>query len=195
VTRRSCSPVRRIEERGAHATAHINWQKHGRGLADAMSAGIAQRTAAQIRRSSPPLSIEATRRSPAGVGMLRRIEAEPAYPPTKLALRLLAISACRPSEVCGAQWQELEHPNGLAPFWRIPPNRMKARVEHIVPLPPQAVAVIETLRPLTGHTKFLFPNKLALDRPMSRHSFRNMFYGCDFRGRIRPRIPRLVLRS
>jgi integrase len=130
-------------------------------FAFAIAAGIGiSNPAAHIRKALAPaistnlpaiLTLDGVRR------LLRQIEADPGYPPTKLALLLLALTACRPSEAIGAAWREFEHLDGVAPVWRIPANRMKTRAEHVVPLPPQAVAIIEAVRPLSGHLDLLFP--------------------------------------
>jgi integrase len=178
--------IREIEKHGRNATAHIVRQHMDAIFAEAMSAGIASTNpAAQIKKALAPAI---RNNQPAIVELdelrqlMRRIEASPSHPPLKLAFRLLALTACRPSEVCGAQWREFEHLAGVAPFWRIPSNRMKKRIEHIVPLPPRAIAVVETIRPLTGHSRFVFPNMHSLDLPMNRGAFHKALSRCDYRG-------------
>ena len=50
------------------------------------------------------------------------------------------------------------------PLWRIPAERMKMKHEHIVPLAPQAVAVLRKLRELPGSggsACFYFPHRRA----------------------------------
>jgi integrase len=176
-----------LEERGANATAHIVRQHMAAIFGFAISRGIAQSNPAAhvkealepvVRKNQPAiLTLDGVR------ALLQRIESEPAYPPTKLAFRLLALTACRPSEVRGATWREFEQLDGSAPFWRIPSARMgKTKAEHVVPLPPQAVAVIETLRPFTGHLPLLFPNMRSLDQPMSRNAFLDVLYRLGFKG-------------
>jgi integrase len=59
---------------------------------------------------------------------------------------------------------------------------MKMRVEHVVPLPPQVVAVIAALRPLTGHLELLFPSQRSLDRPMVSRTLLDMLYRLGFKG-------------
>jgi integrase len=58
----------------------------------------------------------------------------PAHPVTRLALRLLALTAVRPGEVRGAAWPEFECLDGPEPLWRVPAERMKMRRDHLVPL-------------------------------------------------------------
>ena len=58
---------------------------------------------------------------------------------SKLALRFLVLTAARPGEVCAAQWAEIDLPDAV---WTIPAGRMKAGVEHRVPLSVEALRVL-----------------------------------------------------
>lgn len=88
-------------------------------------------------------------------------------PITRLALRFLALTAVRPTELRGARWDELEGLNGRRPLWRIPASRMKGDLDrkdkiggdHLVPLACQPVEVLRALWLLTGSCELLFPNK------------------------------------
>ena len=79
---------------------------------------------------------------------------------TRLALQLMILTFARTTELRAARWSEIENLDGNEPLWRIPADRMKMRLEHIVPLAPQAVAVLRELRGLTGSaaSPFLFPS-------------------------------------
>ncbi|MCW2314398.1 tyrosine-type recombinase/integrase, partial [Rhodoferax antarcticus] len=57
-------------------------------------------------------------------------------------------------------------------LWIIPAGRMKARREHVVPLPTQAMVLLNAMRPITGHTKFVFPNRDDRQRPMADAALR-----------------------
>jgi integrase len=61
----------------------------------------------------------------------------------------------RPSESAKAQWSEIDLENKL---WVIPAERMKMRLEHKVPLSPQAIEILERLKPVSGDRKHLFPS-------------------------------------
>jgi integrase len=76
---------------------------------------------------------------------------------TRLALKLLLLTFVRTSEIRFAKWAEFEGLNTDKPLWRIPAARMKMRRDHLVPLAPQAVAVLEALRKRTGNSEYLFP--------------------------------------
>ena len=60
----------------------------------------------------------------------------------------------RPSEAAGAKWSELDLTNNL---WVIPAERMKKKREHTVPLTPQALELLERLRPISQHREHIFP--------------------------------------
>jgi integrase len=57
---------------------------------------------------------------------------------------------------------------------------MKMKVDHIVPLSTQAVEILRTMHPLTGHGKYVFPSLLTGERCMSENtvntSLRRMGY-------------------
>lgn len=56
------------------------------------------------------------------------------------ALRFTILTAARTGEVTGAQWAEFDLDSGL---WTIPAARMKSGREHVVPLVPEAVAIVQ----------------------------------------------------
>lgn len=58
-------------------------------------------------------------------------------------VRLLMITIQRREEVAGMVWPELELDRGL---WTIPPARTKNKLEHVVPLPRQALALLPKRR-------------------------------------------------
>ncbi len=94
---------------------------------------------------------------------LNAVAAYDGDPRTCLALRLVVLTFVRTTELRAAQWSEIEGLNGDEPLWRIPAERMKMKHEHIVPLAPQAVAVLRKLRELPGSesSPFLFPSRHA----------------------------------
>ena len=57
-----------------------------------------------------------------------------------LALQFLVLTAARSGEVRHAVWSEIDLEKAL---WTVPADRMKARVEHQVPLSPEAVAILQ----------------------------------------------------
>lgn len=60
----------------------------------------------------------------------------------RLALELVILTAARSGEVRGMMWSELDLE---AKLWTIPAERMKGGREHIVPLCPQAMVILERM--------------------------------------------------
>ena len=82
----------------------------------------------------------------------------------------------RPGNVRTMEWAEIEPDAAL---WTIPAAKMKRTIHgkvngrpHLVPLAPQALAILEDLRPLTGAGRYVFPALTARSRPMSDNTLR-----------------------
>jgi integrase len=152
--------VRRIEDRGAAETARRQLQKIGQILAFAVATGRAERNpAADLRGAVPPPAkrhFAALTDSFKVAELLKDIDAYQGSHVVRCALRLAPLLFVRPGELRHAEWAEFEL-DGRTPLWRIPPEKMKMRRQHLVPLAPQAVAILRELHPLTGSGKYLFP--------------------------------------
>lgn len=98
---------------------------------------------------------------------LCKLEDYQGYVLTKLALKLLMFTFVRPGELRLARWDEFDIE---ARQWRIPAERMKMKEAHIVPLSNQALAVLEELRPITGHYDLVFPGVRNVRTPMSENT-------------------------
>ncbi|MDO8442173.1 MAG: integrase arm-type DNA-binding domain-containing protein [Polaromonas sp.] len=99
--------------------------------------------------------------------LLRKIEAYRGTPLTRLAMKLIAQTFVRTSELIEAPWSEFDLD---AAEWRIPAERMKAKKLHIVPLSTQSVTVLRTLHLISGHGKLLFPGERDHEKPMSNNT-------------------------
>ena len=88
---------------------------------------------------------------------LRIVEGSRASWFAKLCLRFLVLTAARSGEARGAAWPEI---NFDAREWRIPAARMKAGIEHRVPLPDGALAVLEQARSLRDESRIIFPSSV-----------------------------------
>ena len=69
-----------------------------------------------------------------------------------VALRFTILTAARTGEVLAAQWSEIDL---TARVWTVPPERMKAKREHRVPLSDEAVLLLRTL-PKLNDSPYLF---------------------------------------
>lgn len=97
-----------------------------------------------------------------------------------IGLQLLAMLACRPSEIREARWEEFDLEAGL---WLIPAERMKRRREHLVPLPRQAVALLRQLHNITGSYPLLFPGRSDTTKPRSNTVFLMALRRLGYEGR------------
>lgn len=88
----------------------------------------------------------------------------------KLALHLLILCMVRKTELIEAKWDEFDL--GAAE-WSIPGERMKKDKPHLVPLSPQAVAMLEELQGLSSGSEWVFPSRGSLTKPIS-HSTLNV---------------------
>ncbi len=86
-------------------------------------------------------------------GLLRAIDAYDGMATTRCALKLLAYLFPRPGELRQAMWSEFDLDRAV---WAIPASRMKMRREHRIPLPRQALAVLQELRPYAGSSGLVF---------------------------------------
>lgn len=101
-------------------------------------------------------------------------------PDVRIGLQLLAMLACRPSEIREARWSEFDLEAGL---WLIPAERMKRRREHLVPLPAQAIELLCDLRHLTGAYPLLFPGRSDTTKPRSNTVFLMALRRLGYEGR------------
>lgn len=163
--------LRRIENRGAIDTAHRAHQNCSQIFRYAIATGKAERDIAiDLRGALEPVSQQhyATITKPEEIGtLLRAINNYQGYFPTKCALQLAPLLFVRPGELRNAEWSEI---NFMKREWRIPAEKMKMRIEHIVPLSDQAISILQQLHPLTGNGKYLFPSVRTLSRPMSNNT-------------------------
>lgn len=96
--------------------------------------------------------------------LLRAIEVYQGKHVTRLAMKLMAMTFIRTSELIGGRWAEIDYD---AKRWKIPAARMKMKTPHIVPLSTQAIEVLELLKTITGRGELLFPGDRDPKKPMS----------------------------
>jgi len=82
---------------------------------------------------------------------------------TVIALRLLPMLFTRTIELRAARWPEFDLDQAV---WLVPPERVKKRRVHLVPLSRQAVALLRELRKITGGD-LLFPGLKDPSMPLS----------------------------
>ncbi|WP_421505528.1 tyrosine-type recombinase/integrase [Brucella pseudogrignonensis] len=110
--------------------------------------------------------------------VLIKAEAETAHPVTKLAMRLLALTAVRPGTLITTPWTEFADLDEESPVWHIPAVRMKLKLahkdderrDHLVPLSKQAIEVIEAIKSESWGAPYVFPNVRHRFKPMSENA-------------------------
>ena len=110
-------------------------------------------------------------------GLLRAIDSYSGRIETRIALQLIPLTFVRPGEMRQAQWA---HFDLEAAQWSIPAEIMKMRRPHMVPLAPQAVALLRELHVLTGSGKFLFPSVRTTLRCMSENTINGALRRMDY---------------
>ena len=100
---------------------------------------------------------------------------------TRTALKLIVMLFVRTRELIEAKWEEIDLESAT---WRIPAERMKLRVEHLVPLPNQALSLLQDLHKITGESEFVFPGDRNPKQPMSNNT---LLYGGIYRFGLRSR--------
>jgi integrase len=163
--------LRKIEATGKLETAKRSKIKAGQVFRYAMLEGKATSdpTASLRKALKPPQGKHhAAITDPAKMGeLLRAIDGFTGQPVTLAALKLAPLVFVRPGELRQAGWSEFDLDAGI---WRIPGERMKMKAAHLVPLSPQAVAILRELYPLTGDGHYVFPGLRTASRPMSENT-------------------------
>jgi integrase len=116
--------------------------------------------------------------------LMRAIHAYKGGPIVRTALQLAPLLYQRPGNLRMMEWVELDLDAGL---WTIPSMKMKRSKKekengeaHTVPLPEQAVALLRSIQPLTGHGVYVFHGERSHDRPISDNSVRSALYALGF---------------
>lgn len=117
-------------------------------------------------------------------GLMRAIKGYKGGPIVRTALQLTPYLYQRPGNLRMMEWAELDLDAAL---WTIPSMKMKRTKlekeqgeDHTVPLPTQAVALLRSIHPLTGHGRYVFPGERSHDRPVSDNSVRSALYALGF---------------
>jgi integrase len=113
--------------------------------------------------------------------LLRAIEVYQGTHITRLAMKLLALTFVRTTELIGAKWEEFDLE---ARRWNIPASRMKMKTPHIVALSSQTIEVLELLRSLARSDELLFPGDRNPDKPMSNNTILLALKRMGYQGRM-----------
>jgi integrase len=178
--------IKAIEDRGARDIAKRALETAGQVFRYAIAHGYARRNPAmEIRPRDILKSARKTNYARVDAkelpALLRAIEVYQGTHITRMAIKLMALTFVRTGELIGARWSEF---NLEARRWDIPPERMKMRTAHVVPLSRQALEVLDTLQTLSGNSEFLFPGDRNPKKPMSNMTILGALERMGFKGRM-----------
>jgi integrase len=170
--------LRHMEERGALESVQRVKQHIGQVFRYAIATGSAERDPTPdlkgaLTKATAGHYAAITDPKEAGA-LMRAIYAYSGHPQVTAALKLSAMLFVRPGELRSMEWAELDLD---AAEWRIPGSKMKMKVDHLVPLSTQALALIEGMKPLTGSRRYVFPSMgRSEDRPMSENTINSALH-------------------
>ena len=163
--------ARRVEARGAVETAYRALKAAGAVFRHGVQRGYCVSDPTRDLKGAIVLPVSKHRAAvtdPVKLGaLLRAIDAYQGTPVVRAALALAPLVFLRPGELRRAEWAEFDLDGAT---WFVPAARMKGRLKaklngtpHVVPLAPQAVAILRELHPLTGKGRYVFPNPLTAE--------------------------------
>ncbi len=113
--------------------------------------------------------------------LLRAIEVYEGRQLTRLAMKLMALTFVRTSELICARWEEFDIE---ARRWSIPAARMKMKSPHIVPLSLQAIEVLQLLDDISDDDELVFPGEQDSKKPMSNMTILKALERMGYKGRM-----------
>lgn len=86
----------------------------------------------------------------------------------------------RPGEAAQTEWSEIDFAQSL---WVIPSSKMKAKREHTIPLTPVTLKILEMMKPLSSHRRYVFPSAKVPNSHMNKESINRAIVRMGFKGR------------
>lgn len=166
--------IKRLEARGTIETAYrvLSYMRHIFERAIASDYCVSDPTFAFKRLVKKPKEKHyASLQKPEEISHLLKCISGYPFAVVRYAMQLTALTFVRPGELRHAEWSEINFSDSI---WRIPAEKMKMGLPHLVPLSTQALEILQQIKPITGHGKYIFPNAKcpAGDRPMSENAIR-----------------------
>lgn len=189
--------VKRVEARGAGELARRIMETCGQIMRWSVAHGLAERNPVADVKPGDVLKARQVKNF-ARVDadelptLLRKIGAYQGTVYTRMALRLMALTFVRTSELIQAQWQEIDL---AAAVWTIPADRtgrkgrLGERRPHVVPLSPQSLEVLAMLQVVRGADRCvglarLFPGEKDKSAPMSNNTILKALERMGYKGQM-----------
>jgi integrase len=176
--------LRKVEARGTIETAHKVARACGQVFRYGIASGRCERNpAADLRgalKGRPKPKHMAALPASELPTFLRKIDQYDGETQTRLALRLLALTFVRTTELRGSTWAEIDLDKAE---WTIPAERMKTGTPHHVPLSRQAVEAFRTLQSMNGKWPWVFAGRAPI-KPMSKNTVLFALYRLGYHSRM-----------
>ncbi|AZM39567.1 MULTISPECIES: integrase arm-type DNA-binding domain-containing protein [Acinetobacter] len=182
--------AKRIEERGAQEMARRSIPLAGRVFRYAIRKGLIENDPTpHLQEALKPRKVKHMARLDISEfpAFLARMDRYHGNIVIKTALQFMTLTFVRTAELRLMEWDEIDLENKL---WRIPAEKMKMALPHLVPLSRQAIELLEVVKPITGMKQYVFYN-YSTAKPISSNALlcaiRTMGYngkmtGHGFRG-------------
>lgn len=175
--------AKRIEERGAGEIARRAISLVGRVIRQSMREGLTNNDPTTgLGEALKPRKVQHMARVSIKElpELLSKIDAYDGDTATRLGLLFLNLTFVRTNEIRFMEWVDVDF--DIAE-WRIPANKMKMEVEHIVPLSVQSLEILAQLKMITGQYKYVFFNTTTR-KPYSENAFITALWRMGYKGRM-----------
>lgn len=173
--------LRRMEDRGATDLLKDALNYAGRVCRYGIATGRAERDpSADIKEAFTPHTPKnhPALKSSALPAFLNKLNAQPEGM-GKWGIQLVLFTLVRTTEARAAPWDEFDLAKAE---WHIPPERMKLRRPHAVPLSRQALALLEKIKNSDASSDYVFPSEGRKHAFMSENTMLNLIYEMGYKG-------------
>jgi len=99
---------------------------------------------------------------------------------TRYALQLIAITFVRKNELLLAKWEEFDLDKAV---WKVPAERMKMRIEHVVPLAKHAISILSFIKHRFPSNEYVFHSGLP-NKPLRDNALIQALYWMGYKGEM-----------
>ena len=100
---------------------------------------------------------------------------------TRVLIEWQLHTMVRPAEAAGTRWAEIDIEGAL---WTIPAERMKRNALHKIPLSPETLKLLETLRPISGRREYVFPSDRNPSKPTGSQTANMAIRRMGYKGKL-----------
>ncbi|MCE3232426.1 MAG: hypothetical protein K0R98_683 [Rickettsiaceae bacterium] len=110
---------------------------------------------------------------------LKKLAEIPAEATNKMAVRLLLLTFLRQGELRKCKWEFIDFDTKEM---KVPPEIMKMRHEHVVPLAPQTIVLLKEIQKINGWSPYIFPSQHRRVHPyISENTINNIIHKMGYK--------------